>query len=112
MSLPPAFEPRAGEWLCLPLHEIFGSEELSALAPAVAVLTPRPYVALNDDDLRRIGVAEGEEVAVVAAGSAHRLHARRLPSLPTGVAGIGAGLPSASWMALPARARIAAVAGR
>jgi NADH-quinone oxidoreductase subunit G len=94
------------------LHEIFGSEELSALAPAVAVLTPRPYVALNDDDLRRVGVREGEEVAVVVADGAHRLQARRLPSLPAGVAGIGVGLPSAPWMALPARARIAAVESR
>jgi anaerobic selenocysteine-containing dehydrogenase len=85
---------------------------LSALAPAVAALTPRPYVALNDDDLRRIGVAEGEEVAVVAADGAHRLQTRRLPSLPTGVAGIGVGLPSAPWIALPARARIAAVESR
>jgi NADH-quinone oxidoreductase subunit G len=111
-SLPPAFEPRAGEWLCVPLHEIFGSEELSALSAAIAGLTPRPYVALNDDDLRRIGVREGEEVAVVAADGTHRLQARRLPSLPAGVAGIGAGLPSAPWMALPARARIAAVENR
>jgi NADH-quinone oxidoreductase subunit G len=110
--LPPAFEPRAGEWLCVPLHEIFGSEELSALSPAVAVLTPQPYVALNDDDLRRIGVREGDEVAVVAADGAHRLLARRLPSLPAGVAGIGTALPSAPWIALPARARIAAVERR
>ena len=112
MSLPPAFEPRAAEWLCVPLHEIFGSEELSALSPAVAVLSPRPYVALNDDDLQRIGVREGEEVAVVGPDGTHRLQARRLPSLPTGVAGIGVGLPSAPWMALPAHARIAAVEGR
>ena len=29
-----AFERRAGEWLVVPLHHIFGTEELSALAPA------------------------------------------------------------------------------
>ena len=36
---------RAGEWLILPLHEIFGSEELSRLAPAVAERVPQSYLA-------------------------------------------------------------------
>ncbi len=35
-GVPEAFAKRDGEWLIVPLYEIFGSEELSRLAPAVA----------------------------------------------------------------------------
>ena len=31
-------------------HHIFGSEELSALAPGIAELSTEPYLALNPDD--------------------------------------------------------------
>ena len=44
----------------LPLHHIFGSEELS-LSPGVAELAPRPYVALNPDDAESL--VDGEDVA-------------------------------------------------
>ena len=38
--VPPAFEPHADEWLSVPLHHIFGSEELSVLAPGIAERMP------------------------------------------------------------------------
>ena len=41
-GVPEAFAKRDGEWLIVPLHEIFGSEELSRLAPAVAERVPHP----------------------------------------------------------------------
>ena len=61
-NVPAGFKPRAGEWLLLPLHHIFGSEELSALAPAIAELSPQPYLALNPDDASDLGLAAGDEV--------------------------------------------------
>ena len=38
----------------LPLYHIFGSEELSLSAPGVAELAPKPYVALNAEDAKRL----------------------------------------------------------
>jgi NADH-quinone oxidoreductase subunit G len=48
--IPPSFRQRSGEWLLVPLFHIFGSEELTQHAPAVAELLPRPYVALNSEE--------------------------------------------------------------
>jgi NADH-quinone oxidoreductase subunit G len=104
--IPPPFEPQPDEWLCVGLHHIFGSEELSALAPAIAERMPPACVALGTDDLRRAGLRDGDEVTVTVDGGSHRLIAREVPSMPPGVAGVPVGLPSAPWLGLPARGRI------
>jgi NADH-quinone oxidoreductase subunit G len=49
-QIPPAFQPKSGEWLILPAFHIFGSEELSASAPAIASLASGAYVAINPAD--------------------------------------------------------------
>jgi NADH-quinone oxidoreductase subunit G len=90
----------------VPLHHIFGSEELSALAPAIAERVPRASVALGTDDLQRLGVKDGDEVTVTVGDRSHRLVARELPSMPLGIAGVMVGLPSAPWLPLPAPGRI------
>jgi len=100
-QLPGAFEIRQDEWLVVPLNHIFGSEELSRSAPAVAELSPEPYIALNPDDASRFG----KEV---------ELFGRRLPvkiakDLPRGLAGIPAGMPSFAGLDLPAWSRISPV---
>jgi NADH-quinone oxidoreductase subunit G len=95
----------------VPLHHIFGSEELSALAPAIAERTPPACVALGADDLRRVGVTDGDEVTVTLDDGSHRFVARELSSIPPGIAGVFVGLPSAPWLPLPARARIERTTG-
>jgi NADH-quinone oxidoreductase subunit G len=106
-EIPTAFVPKPGEWLLVPLHHIFGSEELSALSPAVASRAPDPYVALGPGDAAALGVVEGEEVAVAAEGVSLRLPVAIRPHLPSGVAGLPAGLPALPWVCLPGRGRIA-----
>ena len=91
-DVPEAFAARVGEWLIVPLHEIFGSEELSRLAPAVAERVPQPYLALNAHDAAGLRVAEGAMVAVRLAGEMSLLPIRVRPGLPPGVAGMVAGL--------------------
>ena len=52
-SIPAAFEPREGEWLLVPIHHIFGSDELSLAAPGIAELAAQPHVAVNTAALHR-----------------------------------------------------------
>ncbi|HWQ14320.1 MAG TPA: NADH-quinone oxidoreductase subunit NuoG [Roseiflexaceae bacterium] len=120
-DVPPPFAPREHELLLVPLHHIFGSEELSVLTPGVAELAPQPYVALHPADADELGVAGGDLLAFAAAdgGAALRLErgegalaVRILPSLPRGVAGVPVGLPGtagplpAGWCrVIQARAR-------
>jgi NADH-quinone oxidoreductase subunit G len=92
-KIPAAFEPRAGQWLIVPLHHIFGSEELSVLTPGVLELAPDPYLALNPDDAAALGVETGDEVEFYIGERHHRLPLRLLPALPPGVAGLPSGLP-------------------
>lgn len=105
---PPAFSARPGEWFILPMHEIFGSEELSRWAPAVAERVPAPYLALNPGDASALRIAEGAVVTLDLAGTRRRLTVKLRPGLPTGVAGIAVGLPASVGISLPAWGRVAA----
>jgi NADH-quinone oxidoreductase subunit G len=87
VGIPPAFHGREEEWLIIPLWHIFGSEELIALAPAVAERVPAPYLALSPNDVARLGIAAGESVELRLAGNSYRLPVSLRPALPRGVAG-------------------------
>ncbi|MGH9433419.1 MAG: NADH-quinone oxidoreductase subunit NuoG, partial [Terriglobia bacterium] len=63
-TIPDGFSPKPGTWLSLPLYHIFGSEELSAWAPAVRELVPQPYAALNAEEAAGLGVIEGQSVKI------------------------------------------------
>jgi NADH-quinone oxidoreductase subunit G len=101
-AIPAAFEPREGEWLMVPIHQIFGSDELSLSAPGIAELASQPHVAMNTG-----AFAEGMEIELVCAGVTSRLPVHIRPELPRGVAGISAGLPPLTGIRLPAWGTIA-----
>ncbi len=107
-GVPEAFAARPGEWLVVPLHEIFGSEKLSRLAPAVAERVPSPYLALNARDAAGLGVAGGGTVVVGLGAAVLRLPVRVRPGLPTGVAGMAIGLSGAAGTGLPAWGKVTA----
>ncbi|MGB9455375.1 MAG: NADH-quinone oxidoreductase subunit NuoG [Bryobacteraceae bacterium] len=98
---PPAFEARQGEWLVVPLFHIFGSEEVSRAAPAIAELSPEPYVALNPEDASSFG----KEVELFG----QRLPVKIATDLPKGLVGVPAGVPPFAGLDLPAWSRISAV---
>jgi NADH-quinone oxidoreductase subunit G len=100
-GIPSAFEPREGEWLLIPMHYIFGSDELSLSAPGIAELAATPHVAVNAGDLM-----EDEKVDVRCGGGTFRLPVRIRPDLPRGVAGLPAGVPPLAGCDLPAWGKI------
>ena len=63
-EIPEAFQRRKDEWLIVPIYHIFGSEELSAIAPAIAERVPEPYLMLNDEDAADLDIAGGGVVQV------------------------------------------------
>ncbi|KFI23073.1 NADH-quinone oxidoreductase subunit NuoG [Nitrosococcus oceani] len=93
-QIPPAFERRKEQWLVLPLHHIFGSEALSALAPAIAERVPAPYLALTPEDGAQLKLDSGDEVSLTLGGKIYRLPVRYQNALPPGTAGIPWGLPT------------------
>ena len=102
---PPAFRPAPDRLLAVPLHHIYGSEELSMLSPSVAGRAPAPYLALGPRDAERWGTYEGRPLCVLLHG-ADELHlslpVRIVASLPEGVAGLPVGLPHQPFLDLPA----------
>jgi NADH-quinone oxidoreductase subunit G len=105
-DVPTAFATRPGAWLVLPLYEVFGSEELSRLAPAVAERVPEPYLAVGADDAVALGVAEGDPVSLSLAGATRHLTARIGLGLPAGTAGLFDLAPDLpAWGTVTAEAR-------
>ena len=80
--IPPPFEPQADEWLCVPLHHIFGSEELSALAPAIAERITAHASCSAETTSSASDVTEGDAVRVTVGEGSHRLIVRELLSMP------------------------------
>ncbi|HEY1760911.1 MAG TPA: NADH-quinone oxidoreductase subunit NuoG [Bryobacteraceae bacterium] len=101
-AIPAAFEPREGEWLLVPIHQIFGSDELSLAAPGIAELAAEPHVAVGSG-----AFADGEKVEVTCARDTFRIPVRIRPELPPGVAGLSAGLPPLTGVRLPEWGKIA-----
>jgi NADH-quinone oxidoreductase subunit G len=109
-AAPGAFKPRAsaspGELLIIPVHHIFGSEELSVEAKALAERVPAPYLALNPDDAARLDLSEGDPVRVLIDGKMQHLPVRLHAALVPGLAGIPWGLRGLVYLDLPAWRRI------
>nr|MDA8165755.1 NADH-quinone oxidoreductase subunit NuoG [Desulfobacteraceae bacterium] len=103
---PSPFRLAPETWLFVALYHIFGSEELSALSPGIAELTPAPYLALHPADAQSLGVDEGEEVEAVLAAATPRLPVKIKEELPSGLAGLPVGLPGLEGFILPARGTI------
>ncbi|MBI3804613.1 MAG: NADH-quinone oxidoreductase subunit NuoG [Nitrospirae bacterium] len=110
-EIPASFISRANEWLLIPRHHIFGSEELSRRAPAIMKLAPAPYIALHPDDAKRLRVEPEDEVEVEWGGAAQTLLVRIDPALPKGLAAVPAGFPPWMGATLPAWSRIRPAAG-
>ena len=100
-TIPPAFEPREGEWLLLPLYHFIGSEELSQAARGLAELAAKPHLAMNCADL-----AEGTEVELSCASGTFRLPVHLRPELPRGIACLSAGIAPVSGVTMPAWGKI------
>jgi NADH-quinone oxidoreductase subunit G len=104
-AIPDAFRPKPGAWFGLPRHEIFGSDELSAAAPALATRVPAAAVALHPDEAAGQGWAGGDVLTIALGGVQARLPLVTDPSVPRGIAcvsrlGAGLALPLPGWCLL------------
>lgn len=93
-TMPPgAFAPAQGTWQVVPLYHLFGSEETSSRAAPVQERIPQPYLALAEEEARRLQLVEGSLLSLTLDGQPLQLTLRISADLPLGVAGVPAGLP-------------------
>jgi NADH-quinone oxidoreductase subunit G len=100
-AVPIPFKARKYGWLFVPMHRIFGSEELSVLSPALASLQAKPFIGISEYDAERLEAEEGDEIVVRSGGKSLGLPAVFMPGLAQGVAAVPL-LPGMAKMALPA----------
>ena len=90
--------------------EIFGSEVLSRRAPAIAELTPPPYLLLHPDRAAELGVEAGRSYRLALRNGNRTRHVKLTvetdASLPIHVAAVPAGYPETRWWQHPERVDI------
>jgi len=100
----------AGEGLLfVPVYQIFGSEELSVRAPAVASLIPKPVLLLHPDDAVMLGIGSGDRVELEVQGETLSLPAKITAEMCRGAAGVPVAPSGALGLDLPARGKIRTV---
>ena len=109
-DIPAAFRRERDKWLLVPHHRVFGSEELSALSPAVAERIGCPTVALNPEDAAALGASDGALIEVVLDDTRLTLPLETRPALPPGVAAVSITSPRLAALELPAWATLARAA--
>ncbi len=105
-EVPEKFKPAENKLWAVAVHHIFGSEELSARASAVATRVPKPYVLLNKKDADRLGLTGQLEVIFTINGGIFRLPIVWSDSLSPGLLGFPIGLPSMPYTEIPSWATI------
>jgi len=108
-EIPEPFNPRENEWFGIPLHHIFGSEELSAKAEGLSKRVPEPYVALNPASAEKLGLQMESTVEVKISKTEYTLPITVHENLPDGIIGLPVGLPEFHGISLPNWTKISGV---
>ena len=98
----PAPWPSGADLVAVADWHCFGSEELSALAPGVAELTPAARLRLSPADAARLGVGEGETLELRVGDACVRLPITVSAGLTAGVVMVPMGLAGVPYLPLPA----------
>ena len=106
-TVPEPFAPRADAFRAVPVHHIFGSEELSARADVMAERIPQAYLALSAVDAARIGAQAGQALTIEAGSLRCSLPLVIDEQLPAGLLAVPQGLPgvpvlSEAWVRVSA----------
>jgi len=100
-DVPPPFRARPDALLLIPRYVIFGSEELSMLAPAVAQRAGRVALLLNPEDARHLDLSSGAQAQLRTPSGTCRLPVLVDAGVPPGTAAVPVGLPDVPWLTLP-----------
>jgi NADH-quinone oxidoreductase subunit G len=94
-------EYQKGELIIVPVYRIFGSEELSSVAPALSQRIQEPALYLNQNDAETSGVKEGDMIRLEIMNNKIEIKVKIENSLPAGMAGLTVNLPGMPFVDLP-----------
>lgn len=98
---PRPFTPEEGKVLVVPIHHIFGSEEMSALSPSIAQRSTPPRIVLGTAIAATLGAQEGKVVRLMVNDTVYAYPVAIIKELPDNVAGLSFGLREARYCKLP-----------
>jgi len=93
LSVPDAFHPSNTDLLLVPVYRVFGSDELSRQAPAIAELSGDAQLVVRSENVNKLQVADGDGVVVVVDGSEVVLEVLVDDSIAEGCVGFTMGMP-------------------
>jgi NADH-quinone oxidoreductase subunit G len=96
----------SGEFWLAPRPAIFGSEELSRVAPGIASIMPAPLIRLHPDDAAKLSVAEGDMLSFAIDATTYTLPVKLDAGVAKNVAIIPAGYQETAGIVGIPRARI------
>ena len=91
-SVPEAFQSSSTKLLLVPVYRVFGSDELSAKAPAIAELAGEPQLILCPDDASNFHVVDGDGIAATVDESTVTLEVVLDSSMVKGCIGYTVGM--------------------
>jgi NADH-quinone oxidoreductase subunit G len=100
-GIPEAFKPLEDHLLIMPMHHIFGSEELSARSPSVAQRIPQPYILLSMDDAVAMSLLENYILTFYIGRYEYSLPVKVSNAIPNGVAAVPYGIHGIPYTELP-----------
>jgi NADH-quinone oxidoreductase subunit G len=101
-AVPEIFQQLEDHLWVVPLHHIYGSEELSAQAPAVAERVVKPYVLVSAWNARELMLNEGQTLAFDIESQSYALPVKISATLKRNVIGLPYGLAGVPYTELPA----------
>jgi NADH-quinone oxidoreductase subunit G len=100
-DVPEKFIPVENKLWLVPIHHIYGSEELSAKSASVSKRVPQPYVLMNTEDAAKYKFSEGDLIDLEINEQLFRLPLKLSALISAGVAGLPVGLPKLSFVEMP-----------
>ena len=93
--------PAEDEVMIIPVWQIFGSEELSSLGKAISERSGSPYVIINEEDIKKLGISGDESCRIIVKNTIIIVKVIVNSFIPEGVAGLSYYLPGVPYLALP-----------
>ncbi len=99
-NIPDPVKPPEGKLLFVPVHLIFGSDELSSAAKSISELIPEPFLLLNEREIRRLSLTLDDTFKITVNNTNIITRIRLDNHVPDGIAGLSV-TPPACFLNLP-----------
>lgn len=94
-------EVRKDELKIVPVYQIFGSEELSAVSPSIIERIQEPFVFINPKDSEIFQLSDGESVMLEISNIKLNVKVKTEKSIVQGMAGLSVNLPGMPYTGIP-----------